>query len=53
MRLVDLSMPIAPHFRWRTQISITGDIKAGQTVRVRVTGVDIPKKRISLSMKDL
>ena len=31
----------------------TDFIKAGQTVRVRVTGVDIPKKRISLSMKDL
>lgn len=34
MRLVDLSMPIAPHFRWRTQISITGDIKAGDQFRV-------------------
>jgi len=31
----------------------TDFIKAGQTVRVRVIGVDIPKKRISLSMKDL
>ncbi len=28
-------------------------IKAGQTVRVKVIGVDIPKKRISLSMKGL
>ena len=34
MRIIDLSMPIAPHFRWRTQVSITGDIKAGDQFRV-------------------
>jgi arylformamidase len=34
MRLIDLSMPIAPHFRWRTQLSVTGDIKAGDQFRV-------------------
>jgi kynurenine formamidase len=34
MRIVDLSMPIAPHFRWRTQLSITGDIKAGDQFRI-------------------
>jgi len=34
MRIVDLSMPIAPHFRWRTQLSVTGDIKAGDQFRV-------------------
>jgi kynurenine formamidase len=34
MRIIDLSMPIAPHFRWRTQLSVTGDIKAGDQFRV-------------------
>jgi len=34
MRIIDLSMPIAPHFRWRTQLSITGDIKAGDQFRI-------------------
>ncbi|MBK1657392.1 cyclase family protein [Paracraurococcus ruber] len=34
MRIVDLSMPIAPHFRWRTQVSITGDIAAGDQFRI-------------------
>ncbi|WP_270936190.1 cyclase family protein [Falsiroseomonas oryzae] len=34
MRIVDLSMPIAPHFRWRTQVSVTGDIKAGDQFRI-------------------
>src|SRR3954468_19587217 len=34
MRIVDLSMPVAPHFRWRTQLQITGDIKAGDQFRV-------------------
>jgi kynurenine formamidase len=34
MRLVDLSMPIMPHFRWRTQLNISGDIAAGDQFRV-------------------
>jgi kynurenine formamidase len=34
MRIIDLSMPIAPHFRWRTQLSVTGDIKAGDQFRI-------------------
>ncbi len=34
MRIIDLSMPIAPHFRWRTQLNITGDIKAGDQFRI-------------------
>lgn len=34
MRLVDLTMPIAPHFRWRTALSVTGDIKAGDQFRI-------------------
>jgi kynurenine formamidase len=38
MRIIDLTMPIAPHFRWRTQVSVTGDIAAGD--QFRVTRVD-------------
>jgi len=34
MRVIDLSMPIAPHFRWRTEVAITGDIAAGDQFRV-------------------
>jgi kynurenine formamidase len=34
MRIIDLSMPIAPHFRWRTALNITGNIKAGDQFRV-------------------
>jgi kynurenine formamidase len=34
MRIIDLSMPIAPHFRWRTQLAISGDIKAGDQFRI-------------------
>lgn len=34
MRIIDLSMPIAPHFRWRTQLSVAGDIKAGDQFRI-------------------
>lgn len=34
MRIVDLSMPIAPHFRWRTQLQVTGDIAQGDQFRV-------------------
>ncbi|MGC3974931.1 MAG: cyclase family protein [Nitrospira sp.] len=34
MRIVDLSMPIAPHFRWGTKLSVTGNIAAGDQFRV-------------------
>ncbi|MBW8270494.1 cyclase family protein [Caldovatus aquaticus] len=34
MRIVDLSMPITPHFRWRTRLSVTGDVAAGDQFRV-------------------
>jgi len=34
MRIVDLSMPIAPHFRWRTQLNIAGDIQSGDQFRI-------------------
>lgn len=34
MRIVDLTMPIASHFRWRTTLSVTGDIRAGDQFRV-------------------
>ncbi|MFC3125562.1 cyclase family protein [Pseudoroseomonas globiformis] len=34
MRIIDLSMPIAPHFRWRTQVTVAGDIAAGDQFRV-------------------
>ncbi len=34
MRIIDLSMPITPHFRWRTQVSVTGDVKAGDQFRI-------------------
>jgi kynurenine formamidase len=34
MRLVDLTMPIVPHFRWRTALSVTGDIAAGDQFRI-------------------
>jgi kynurenine formamidase len=34
MRIVDLSMPVAPHFRWRTQVSVSGNIKAGDQFRI-------------------
>ena len=34
MRVIDLSMPIAPHFRWPTQVSVTGDIARGDQFRV-------------------
>lgn len=34
MRLIDLSMPIAPHFRWRPVLGITGDIGKGDQFRV-------------------
>ncbi|CAN1498975.1 COG1878 Kynurenine formamidase [Rhabdaerophilaceae bacterium] len=34
MRIIDLSMPIVPHFRWETEIPIKGDIKAGDQFRI-------------------
>lgn len=34
MRIVDLTMPIAGHFRWRTTLTVTGDIRAGDQFRV-------------------
>jgi arylformamidase len=34
MRIIDLSMPIAAHFRWRTQVSISGDNSQGKGARV-------------------
>ncbi len=34
MRIIDLSMPIAPHFRWRTGIAISGDNSRGKGARV-------------------
>lgn len=34
MRIIDLSMPIAPHFRWRTQVNISGNIAVGDQFRV-------------------
>ncbi len=34
MKIVDLSMPIAPHFRWPVELSIKGDIAAGDQFRV-------------------
>lgn len=34
MKIIDLSMPIAPHFRWQTEVPIKGDIAAGDQFRV-------------------
>ncbi|HEV7338268.1 MULTISPECIES: cyclase family protein [Bosea] len=34
MKIIDLSMPIAPHFRWPVELSIKGDIAAGDQFRV-------------------
>lgn len=34
MRIIDLSMPIGPHFRWQTEIPIKGDIAAGDQFRI-------------------
>ncbi|MFX7752086.1 cyclase family protein, partial [Acinetobacter baumannii] len=34
MRIIDLSMPIEPHFRWPTEVLVTGDIGAGDQFRV-------------------
>ncbi len=34
MRIIDLTMPIADHFRWRPNVEVTGDIAAGAQFRV-------------------
>jgi len=34
MHLIDLSMPIGPHFRWGPDIQIKGDIAAGDQFRI-------------------
>ncbi len=34
MRVVDLSMPIGPHFRWGPEVQVKGDIAAGDPFRV-------------------
>lgn len=34
MKIIDLSMPIAPHFRWATETPVKGDIAAGDQFRV-------------------
>ena len=34
MDIIDLSMPIAPHFRWSPELKIKGDIAAGDQFRV-------------------
>lgn len=34
MQIIDLSMPIGPHFRWPVELSIKGDIAKGDQFRV-------------------
>jgi arylformamidase len=34
MRIVDLSMPIRPHFRWNPDVQVKGDIGAGDQFRI-------------------
>ncbi|HSP24331.1 MAG TPA: cyclase family protein [Saliniramus sp.] len=34
MRIIDLTMPIAEHFRWRPNVEVSGDIAAGDQFRV-------------------
>ena len=34
MDIIDLSMPIGPHFRWSPQLTIKGDIAAGDQFRI-------------------
>lgn len=34
MRIVDLSMPVAPHFRWPVDLTVRGDVAAGDQFRV-------------------
>lgn len=33
-RLVDLSMPIAPHFRWHPDVAVTGNVAEGDAFRI-------------------
>jgi arylformamidase len=34
MQIIDLSMPIGPHFRWQPDIQVKGDIGAGDQFRI-------------------
>jgi kynurenine formamidase len=34
MKIIDLSMPIEPHFRWPAELTVKGDIAAGDQFRV-------------------
>lgn len=34
MQIIDLTMPIAPHFRWPAALSVKGDIAAGDPFRI-------------------
>jgi len=34
LEMIDLSMPIGRHFRWATDVEVTGDIGAGDDFRV-------------------
>lgn len=34
MKIIDLSMPIGPHFRWHPEVAVKGDIAAGDQFRV-------------------
>ena len=34
MEIIDLSMPIGPHFRWSPELRIKGDIAAGDQFRI-------------------
>ena len=34
MQIIDLSMPIEPHFRWPAELTVKGDIAAGDQFRV-------------------
>jgi arylformamidase len=34
MQIIDLSMPIGPHFRWQPEIQVKGDIGAGDQFRI-------------------
>jgi kynurenine formamidase len=34
MEIIDLSMPIGPHFRWQPDIQVKGDIAAGDQFRI-------------------
>jgi arylformamidase len=33
LRIVDLTMPIGPHFRWKPEVQVQGDIGAGDSFR--------------------